>query len=138
MPIGMSDEFSSFDQRAVIKVCGIGGGGGNAVGRMIEAGLKDVEFITVNTDAQALKHSPAGTPLQIGAEITGGLGVDYSFDAGSIGKTQALAFDALAPGGHAAARVVPRRGGQPPGGRGVRPSAAHHHTTPPPPQRPAR
>ncbi|MBI5092303.1 MAG: cell division protein FtsZ [Candidatus Hydrogenedentes bacterium] len=74
MPIGLSDEFTSFDQRAVIKVCGIGGGGGNAVGRMIEAGLKDVEFITVNTDAQALKHSPAGTRLQIGVEITGGLG----------------------------------------------------------------
>jgi cell division protein FtsZ len=70
----MSDEFQSFDQRAVIKVCGIGGGGGNAVGRMIEAGLQDVEFITVNTDAQALKHSPAGTRLQIGVEITGGLG----------------------------------------------------------------
>ena len=74
MPIGLSDEFTSFDQRAVIKVCGIGGGGGNAVGRMIEAGLKDVEFITVNTDAQALKHSPAGTRLQIGVEITAGLG----------------------------------------------------------------
>lgn len=66
MPIRITDELSSFDQQAVIKVCGIGGGGGNAVGRMIEAGLKDVEFITINTDAQALKHSPAGTRLQIG------------------------------------------------------------------------
>ena len=74
MAIGMSDEFASFDQRAVIKVCGIGGGGGNAVGRMIEAGLQDVEFIAVNTDAQALKNSPASTRLQIGAQITGGLG----------------------------------------------------------------
>lgn len=74
MVIGMSDEFQSFDQRAVIKVCGIGGGGGNAVGRMIEAGLTDVEFITINTDAQALKNSPAGTRLQIGVELTGGLG----------------------------------------------------------------
>jgi len=72
--IAMSDEFQSFDQRAVIKVCGIGGGGGNAVGRMIEAGLSDVEFITINTDAQALKNSPAGTRLQIGVELTGGLG----------------------------------------------------------------
>ena len=71
MTMGISDEFSSFDQQAVIKVCGIGGGGGNAVGRMIEAGMKDVEFITINTDAQALKHSPAGTRLQIG---TVGLG----------------------------------------------------------------
>lgn len=66
MPIGITDELRSFDQQAVIKVCGIGGGGGNAVGRMIEAGLKEVEFITINTDAQALKHSPAGTRLQIG------------------------------------------------------------------------
>jgi cell division protein FtsZ len=72
--IGMSDEFQSFDQRAVIKVCGIGGGGGNAIARMVEAGLQDVEFITINTDAQALKHSPAGTRLQIGVEMTGGLG----------------------------------------------------------------
>jgi cell division protein FtsZ len=83
MAIGMSDEFQSFDQRAVIKVCGIGGGGGNAVGRMIEAGLQDVEFITVNTDAQALKHSPAGTRLQIGVEITGGLGSGAKPDIGS-------------------------------------------------------
>ena len=65
MSFGMSDEFQSFDQRAVIKVCGIGGGGGNAIGRMIQAGLSDVEFITINTDAQALKHSPAGTRLQL-------------------------------------------------------------------------
>ena len=74
MSIGISDEFQSFDQRAVIKVCGIGGGGGNAVGRMIEAGLSDVDFITINTDAQALKSSSAGTRLQIGVEHTGGLG----------------------------------------------------------------
>ena len=74
MTVSMSDEFQSFDQRAVIKVCGIGGGGGNAVTRMIEAGLSDVEFIAVNTDAQALKNSPAGTRLQIGVEMTGGLG----------------------------------------------------------------
>ncbi len=74
MVIGMSDEYQTFEDRAVIKVCGIGGGGGNAVGRMIEAGLKDVEFITFNTDAQALKNSPAGTRLQIGSGVTGGLG----------------------------------------------------------------
>ena len=74
MTVSMSDEFHSFDQRAVIKVCGIGGGGGNAVTRMIEAGLSDVDFIAINTDAQALKGSPAGTRLQVGVELTGGLG----------------------------------------------------------------
>lgn len=74
MTVSISDEFQSFDQRAVIKVCGIGGGGGNAVTRMIEAGLSDVDFITINTDAQALKNSPAGTRLQVGVELTGGLG----------------------------------------------------------------
>lgn len=74
MSMGIADEFSSFDQRAIIKVCGIGGGGGNAVGRMIEAGMSDVEFITINTDAQALKNSPAGNRLQIGVGMTNGLG----------------------------------------------------------------
>ncbi|MBL7645994.1 MAG: cell division protein FtsZ [Candidatus Hydrogenedentes bacterium] len=74
MTVSISDEFQSFDQRAVIKVCGIGGGGGNAVTRMIEAGLSDVDFIAINTDAQALKNSPAGTRLQVGVELTGGLG----------------------------------------------------------------
>lgn len=70
----MSDELSSFEQRAVIKVCGVGGGGGNAVHRMIEDGLRDVDFITINTDAQALKKSTSPIRLQIGAEITNGLG----------------------------------------------------------------
>lgn len=74
MVIGMSDEYQPFEQKAIIKVCGIGGGGGNAVNRMIEAGMRDVEFIAINTDAQALRSSPAGTRLQIGAQITGGLG----------------------------------------------------------------
>lgn len=82
MAIGLSDEFTSFDQHAVIKVCGIGGGGGNAVTRMIEAGLKDVEFITINTDAQVLKKSPAGVRLQIGSGITSGLGSGARPDVG--------------------------------------------------------
>lgn len=74
MSIALSDEFQTFDQHAVIKVCGIGGGGGNAIGRMMEAGISEVEFITINTDAQALRTSPAGTRLQIGVKLTGGLG----------------------------------------------------------------
>jgi len=82
MSIGISDEFQSFDQRAVIKVCGIGGGGGNAVGRMIEAGLEGVDFISINTDAQALKTSTAGSRLQIGVQLTAGLGSGAKPDVG--------------------------------------------------------
>ena len=74
MVVGMANEFDTFAQRAAIKVCGVGGGGGNAVDRMISAGLQDVEFIVINTDAQALKSSPAPRRLQIGLEVTGGLG----------------------------------------------------------------
>ena len=59
---------------AVIKVVGVGGGGVNAVNRMIEVGLKGVKFIAVNTDAQALLMSDAETKLDIGRELTHGLG----------------------------------------------------------------
>src|SRR4051812_38061420 len=59
---------------AVIKVVGIGGGGVNAVNRMIEVGLKGVEFIAVNTDAQALLMSDADVKLDVGRELTRGLG----------------------------------------------------------------
>jgi len=61
-------------QDAVIKVIGIGGCGGNAVDHMIEQGVQGVEFIVINTDAQALNRSKARTQLQIGAAITKGLG----------------------------------------------------------------
>ena len=60
--------------QAVIKVVGVGGGGVNAVNRMIEAGLRGVEFIAVNTDAQALLMSDADTKLDIGRDLTRGLG----------------------------------------------------------------
>ncbi len=59
---------------AQIKVIGVGGGGNNAVNRMIAAGLKGVDFISVNTDAQALELAKSGTKLQIGAKLTKGLG----------------------------------------------------------------
>jgi len=61
-------------QDAVIKVIGVGGCGGNAVDHMIEQGVQGVEFIVINTDAQALKRNQARTQLQIGAAITKGLG----------------------------------------------------------------
>lgn len=59
---------------AVIKVVGVGGGGNNAVNRMIEAGLRGVEFLAVNTDAQALSASLASEKIQIGRQVTRGLG----------------------------------------------------------------
>ena len=62
------------DGVATIKVIGVGGAGNNAVNRMIESGIKGVEFISINTDRQALQLSKAGTKVQIGEKITRGLG----------------------------------------------------------------
>ncbi|MEW5786018.1 MAG: cell division protein FtsZ [Bacillota bacterium] len=70
------------EQFASIKVVGIGGGGNNAVNRMIAAGLKGVDFIAVNTDAQALYLANAGTKLQIGAKLTKGLGAGANPEVG--------------------------------------------------------
>ncbi len=67
---------------AVIKVIGVGGGGCNAVNRMIDAGLKGVEFIAVNTDAQSLLLSDADVKLDIGRELTRGLGAGSDPDVG--------------------------------------------------------
>ena len=67
---------------AVIKVVGIGGGGVNAVTRMIEVGLKGVEFIAINTDAQALLMSDADVKLDVGRELTRGLGAGANPDVG--------------------------------------------------------
>ena len=67
---------------AVIKVVGIGGGGCNAVNRMIDAGLKGVEFIAINTDAQALLMSDADIKLDIGRELTRGLGAGSDPEVG--------------------------------------------------------
>ena len=68
---------------AVIKVVGIGGGGGNAINRMIDAGLKGVEFIAINTDAQDLLMSDADVKLDIGKKLTKGLGAGASPDLGN-------------------------------------------------------
>jgi cell division protein FtsZ len=67
---------------AVIKVVGVGGGGGNAVNRMIDAGLKGVEFVAVNTDAQSLLISDADVKLDIGRQITRGLGAGSDPEVG--------------------------------------------------------
>ncbi|WP_075879159.1 cell division protein FtsZ [Vreelandella massiliensis] len=67
---------------AVIKVVGVGGGGGNAVNHMVESNIEGVEFICANTDAQALKRVAAKTVLQLGSEITKGLGAGANPDVG--------------------------------------------------------
>jgi cell division protein FtsZ len=67
---------------ARIKVIGVGGGGGNAVNRMIQAGLEGVEFIAANTDVQALKLSQAPVKLQLGVRLTSGLGAGANPDVG--------------------------------------------------------
>jgi cell division protein FtsZ len=71
-------------QLPIIRVVGVGGGGGNAVNRMIETGMKGVEFITLNTDSQALKLSRANTRHQIGEKATGGLGAGANPEIGRI------------------------------------------------------
>ncbi|MFC7372086.1 cell division protein FtsZ [Fictibacillus iocasae] len=72
----------NMDQFATIKVIGVGGGGGNAVNRMIEHGVQGVEFICVNTDAQALNLSKAQVKMQIGTKLTRGLGAGANPEIG--------------------------------------------------------
>ena len=70
------------DGTATIKVIGVGGAGNNAVNRMIEAGIRNVEFIAVNTDRQTLNESKASTKIQIGEKLTRGLGAGANPDIG--------------------------------------------------------
>ena len=90
LPVDNSIKFM-FDEGvrlgAYIKVVGVGGGGSNAVNRMIDAGLGGVDFLVANTDVQALKQSKAPVKLQIGAKLTKGLGAGANPD---IGRQAAL------------------------------------------------
>jgi len=83
----MFELMDSFSQNAVIKVIGVGGGGGNAVQHMVAADVEGVDFICANTDAQALKNTSAKTALQLGANITKGLGAGAN---PGIGREAAL------------------------------------------------
>lgn len=78
----MFDIVNDDHQNAVIKVIGVGGGGGNAVQHMIDSQLEDVEFIVANTDSQALQRVPASTTIQLGGDITKGLGAGANPDVG--------------------------------------------------------
>ncbi len=73
--------------KSIIKVIGVGGGGSNAVNHMFNLGIKDVEFVVCNTDAQALKSSPVPTRLQLGTNLTAGLGAGANPE---VGKNAAL------------------------------------------------
>ena len=83
----MFELMDSYSQQAVIKVIGVGGGGGNAVLHMLSAKIEGVDFICANTDAQVLRNSPVKTTLQLGADITKGLGAGANPD---IGKRAAM------------------------------------------------
>ena len=78
----MFELMDAHSSSAVIKVIGVGGGGGNAVGHMVETGIEGVDFICANTDSQALKGSRVRTSLQIGCNITKGLGAGADPDIG--------------------------------------------------------
>ena len=78
MAIWLSDS----ENRARIKVVGVGGSGGNAVNRMIESGMHSVEFVAINTDAQALEASRADFPIYIGSSVTRGLGAGANPEVG--------------------------------------------------------
>jgi len=83
----MAFSFVESEKRAKIKVIGVGGAGGNAINNMIDADLKGVEFIVANTDAQALEMSKATIKIQIGVEVTQGLGAGANPE---IGKEAAM------------------------------------------------
>ncbi len=83
----MFELMDTYSQNAVIKVIGVGGGGGNAVEHMVAAEIEGVDFIAANTDAQALKKSTAKTVLQLGAGVTKGLGAGANPE---IGRKSAL------------------------------------------------
>ncbi|MFU8896802.1 MAG: cell division protein FtsZ, partial [Gammaproteobacteria bacterium] len=78
----MFELVDGYNTNAVIKVIGVGGGGGNAVSYMMECGIDGVEFICANTDSQALKNSHVKTAIQIGCNITKGLGAGANPDLG--------------------------------------------------------
>ncbi|MBR4409798.1 MAG: cell division protein FtsZ [Firmicutes bacterium] len=81
---------TNLDKSAVIKVIGVGGGGCNAVNRMVEAGLKGVEFIAVNTDRQALNRCLSETKIQIGEKLTRGLGAGANPEIGQKAAEETL------------------------------------------------
>lgn len=100
--IGGPLPFSDAEKLAVIKVVGVGGAGANAVSRMIEAEVRDVEFIVMNTDAQDILHSEAHVRIAIGEKVTKGLGAggDPAQGAKAAEESQDAIYEALKGCGH--------------------------------------
>jgi cell division protein FtsZ len=86
----MTDITGIRELKARIVVCGVGGAGGNAVNNMIEAGLEGVEFLVANTDAQALTSSKATRVIQMGTQVTGGLGAGAQPEVGRAAAEEAI------------------------------------------------
>ncbi len=88
------DDLIQFDiqkhQSSIIKVIGVGGGGGNAVNHMYRQGIKDVDFVVCNTDAQALANSPVPIKVQLGSSLTQGLGAGNKPDVGRQAAIESL------------------------------------------------
>ena len=82
----------SYPDSAVIKVVGVGGGGGNAIDHMMSSNIDGVEFVVANTDVQALKKSPAQQTIQLGQEITKGLGAGANPNVGREAAQIVIAF----------------------------------------------
>ncbi|MDY0295221.1 MAG: cell division protein FtsZ [Acholeplasmataceae bacterium] len=83
-------ESENFNQKPIIKVIGVGGGGGNAINRMIENDVKGVEFVAMNTDAQVLKVSKAETRVQLGKYLTRGLGAGAKQEIGKKAAEESI------------------------------------------------
>jgi len=87
----MTEEIIPFDlpttNKSIIKVIGVGGGGSNAVNHMYKLGIKDVDFVVCNTDAQALENSPVNIKIQLGSSLTEGRGAGNKPE---IGKQAAI------------------------------------------------
>ena len=84
-----TNDMQDLGAKPVLKVIGVGGGGGNAVKHMVDSGVQGVEFIVVNTDTQALLKNPAKTRIPIGGKLTRGLGAGARPEIGKIAAEEA-------------------------------------------------
>src|SRR4051794_41959153 len=98
---------------AVIKVVGVGGGGSNAVSRMVDAGLRGVEFVAVNTDAQALQACDADVKIGIGHNLTKGLGAGANPEVGAGAGARARGENKEGLEGGGTIFITTRAGGGP-------------------------